>query len=138
MKVALAVDRTGAPVGVLTAAATVAEVDLAGDTLGAIPEGVEPPDMAPVIADKGYDSDPLREGLAAEGYRLIAPHRKNRKRPATNDGRRLRRYKRRYIVERSNSWLHSFRRAVTRFEYYSYRFDGFVYLACASIAVGRL
>jgi IS5 family transposase len=138
MKVSVAVDRTGVPVGVLTAAANVADAHLAADTLGAIPEGVEPAAGTPVIADKGYDSDPLREELAAEGYRLIAPHRKNRTRPATNDGRRLRRYKRRYIVERSNSWLHSFRRAITRFEYYSYLFDGFVYLACAFIAVGRL
>ena len=138
MKVSVAVDRTGVPVGVLTAAANAADVTLAADTLGSIPEGVEPPAGTPVIADRGYDSDPLRAELAAEGYRLIAPHRKNRRKPATNDGRRLRRYKRRYIVERSNSWLHSFRRAMTRYEYYSYLFDGFVYLACAFIAIGRL
>ena len=138
MKVSVVVDRGGVPVGVLTAAANVADVDLAADTLGAIPDGVEPPPMAPVVADKGYDSDPLRDELAAEGYRLIAPHRKNRTRPATTDGRRLRRYKRRYIVERTNSWLHNFRRAITRFEYYSSLFDGFVYLACAFIAASRL
>src|SRR5262245_14517807 len=71
MKVSMAVDRTGVPVGVLTAAANVADVGLAADTLGSIPEGVEPPAGTPVIADKGYDSDPLRAELAAEGYRLI-------------------------------------------------------------------
>ncbi len=40
------------------------------------------------------------------GLRLPAPHRKNRKRPGRNDGRRMRRYK----VERTFGWLHSYRR----------------------------
>ena len=31
---------------------------------------------------------------------MVAPHKKNRKRAATQDGRRLRRYKRRFKVER--------------------------------------
>jgi Transposase DDE domain len=95
MKVSVAVDRTGVPVGVLTAAANVADAHQAGDTLGAIPDGVEPVAGTPVIADKGYDSDPLRAELAADGCRLIAPHRKNRTRPATTDGRRLRRCRQR-------------------------------------------
>jgi transposase len=55
----------------------------------------------------------------------------------TNDGRRLHRYKRRWIVERSIAWLHSFRRLTTRYEYHSYIFDGFVHLACALMAVSR-
>ena len=35
-----------------------------------------------VIADKGYDSDVLRERLARRGIELIAPHRSSRKKPA--------------------------------------------------------
>jgi len=42
-----------------------------------------------VIADKAYDSDALRERLARRGIELIAPHRSNRKKPATQDGRAL-------------------------------------------------
>jgi hypothetical protein len=34
-----------------------------------------------VIADRAYDSDPLREPLAAAGFVLVAPQRKGRKRP---------------------------------------------------------
>jgi IS5 family transposase len=56
-----------------------------------------------VIADKAYDIDPLRERLARRAFELIAPHRANRKKPATQDGRALRRYRRRWIFERTNA-----------------------------------
>jgi hypothetical protein len=47
---------------------------------------------------------------------MIAPHKSNRVKPATQDGRALRRYCRRWKVERSNAWLQNFRRIATRFE----------------------
>jgi hypothetical protein len=54
-----------------------------------------------VIGDKAYDSDPLDERLAIEyGVELISPHKFNRQRSRTQDGRSLRRYKRRWKVER--------------------------------------
>ena len=53
-----------------------------------------------LIVDKAYDSDPLDEELREEGVEMAAPHRKNRKRRMTQDGRRLRRYQRRWLVER--------------------------------------
>src|SRR5579864_6418937 len=40
-----------------------------------------------VIADRGYDSDPLRDRLASRGIQLIVPHRSNRRIPPTQDGR---------------------------------------------------
>jgi hypothetical protein len=46
-----------------------------------------------VIADKAYDSDPLRKRLRQRGIELICPHKKNHVRPATQDGRALRWYK---------------------------------------------
>ncbi len=103
-----------------------------------IPTAAPVPPGVPVIADRASDSDPLREQLAGEGFTLVAPHRKNRRRPRTADGRRLRRYKRRWIVERTFAWLHSYRRVVTRFEKDINRYDGFVHLACAFIALNRL
>src|SRR4029077_4816697 len=87
---------------------------------------------------RAYDSDPLREDLAADGFTLVAPHRKGRKRPPTSDGRRLRRDKRRWIVERTFAWVHSYRRVVTRFERRADLYDGFVHLACAFITLNRL
>lgn len=49
-----------------------------------------------LIADRAYDSEPLREQLAARGIELVAPHRGNRRKPRTQDGRAARRYRRRW------------------------------------------
>ena len=92
----------------------------------------------PVLADKAYDCDWLRDQLAAQGFCLIARHRSNRVKDPTSDGRRERRLCRRWKVERSNSWLHSYRRAITRFEKSVNRYEGFVTLACAFMALGKL
>ena len=40
-----------------------------------------------LIGDKAYDSDGLNEDLKVQGIELIAPHRQNRKKPTTQDGR---------------------------------------------------
>lgn len=136
MKIELAIDKNGTPLAAIPAAANVSEVDLAEPVLEDIT--VELPDSVPVIADKGYDSDPLRERLATEGFELINPHRENRVKPPTVDGRKLRRYRRRWLIERTNAWLQNFRRIVTRWEYHSFIYSGFVQLACAFIALGRL
>jgi transposase len=137
MKVGMAVERHGVPVGVLTDAANVGEPDLGERVLDRIPVEVEVPADVPVVADRGFDSDTLRDDLAGMGFRLLAPHRKNRKRPSRNDGRRMRRYKRRYVVERTFGWLHSYRRLLVRHEYYAFIYDGFLHLACALIAISR-
>lgn len=137
MKIGMAVDRHGVPVGVLTDAASVGEADLGGRVLDRIPPEIDLPAGVPVVADRGFDSDGLRDELAEAGFRLLAPHRKNRKRPSRNDGRRMRRYRRRYVVERTFGWLHSYRRLLVRHEYYAFVYDGFLHLACALIAIGR-
>ena len=68
-----------------------------------------------MIGDKAYDSDELAEELAEDGIELIAPHRKNRKpENVTQDGRPLRRYKRRWTVERTIGWIQHFRRLCIR------------------------
>lgn len=69
-----------------------------------------------LIADRAYDSDPLRRQLQARGIELICPHRKNRRKAPTQDGRALRRYRRRWKVERTFAWLGNFRRLVVRYE----------------------
>jgi transposase len=137
MKLEVVIDGRGVPLAVVPAAADVAEVDLAEPALADLPAGVAVPAGVPVVADKGYDSDPLRERLAAAGFTLVSPHRANRTKPPTADGRRLRRYKRRWLVERTNAWLQNFRRVAVRWERYSYVYHGFVQLACALIALSR-
>lgn len=137
MKVGLAVERHGVPVGVPSDAANVGEPDLGQRVLEQMPPEVGVPAGVPVVADRGFDSDGLRDEPAGAGFELLAPHRKNRTRPPRDDGRKMRRYKRRYVVERTFAWMHSYRRLLVRHEYYSFIYDGFLHLACALIAIGQ-
>ena len=68
---------------------------------------------------------------------MIAPHRGNRKN-TTQDGRALRRYRRRWKVERLFAWLHNFRRLIVRYEYRPENFLGMVHLAVVLIFLRRL
>src|ERR1035437_2862763 len=72
----------------------------------------------------------------ASGIDLIAPNRGRRRK--TQDGRQLRRYKRRWKVERLFAWMHNFRRLVTRWEYHIENFLGFVHLACLHMLLRHL
>jgi transposase len=88
-----------------------------------------------VIADKAYDSDKLDQRLLKKGVRLVAPNikRKGRRRSPPEDGRRLRRYRRRWKIERLFAWLQNFRRLVIRYERHAANFLGFLHLGCALI-----
>jgi len=138
------VDGRGLPLGEYLHSASPAEVRLAETTLAAIRVGrthrAGRPRQKParVIADKAYDSDALRERLARRGIELIAPHRSNRKKPATQDGRRLRRYKRRWIIERTNAWLGNFRRLVVRYDRSVTIYRAFFHIACFMIVLRRV
>ena len=114
-------DGQGVPLGVELASASPHEVTLIEPLLAQISvprNGAgRPRSRFPrLIYDRAADSDPLRDRLAKRGIDLICPHRKNRKKPKRQDGRKLRRYKRRYRIERTIGWLSSFRRLVTRYE----------------------
>ena len=115
-KIELVVDATAIPIGIATDSASISETMLGPAALAAISSRISIPRGTPVITDRAYVSDKLRDQVKALGFRLLLPHRKNRKAAKTNDGRRMRRYRRRWLVERTFAWLHSYRRAVTRFE----------------------
>ena len=123
-------DRAGLPVSVCIASASPHETTLVQDVLDRRFLAEKPQRL---IGDKAYDSDPLDALLAAQGIALIAPHRRNRKREATQDGRVLRRYKRRWKVERLFAWLQQFRRLVVRYEWHDANFLAMVHLACIKI-----
>jgi transposase len=123
----------GLPLAVSVASASPHEVKLIEPTL----EKQflrEPPER--LIGDGAYDSDPLDVQLAERGIELIAPHRQNRRQPATQDGRPLRRYCRRWKIERLWAWLQNYRRIQTRYEYYPENYLGFVLLGCIQILLG--
>lgn len=91
-----------------------------------------------LIYDKACDSDALRQRLAKRGIDLICPHRKNRVKPPMQDGRKLRRYKRRWKVERTFAWLGNFRRLVVRWERNITMYRAFFHVACLLITLRQL
>jgi transposase len=129
-KIMVVADRAGLPLAVHVDSAAPHEVTLVKPTLAACFVDDQPERL---IGDKAYDSDPLDEQLADDGIDLIAPHRRNRTKPKTQDGRPLRRYKRRWKVERLIAWLQNFRRIIVRYEYYPENYEGFVQLGCLVI-----
>ena len=128
-------DASGLPLAVHAASASPHEVTLVEATLAASFAGEEPERL---IGDRAYDSDPLDAVLGERGIEMIAPHRRNRKKTKTQDGRKLRRYKRRWKVERLFAWLHNFRRLVTRYERRVGNYLGFVHLGCIVILLRYL
>ena len=142
-KFMVVVDGEGVPIGVSVHSASPAEITLIEETLSTIrvPRGGPGrPRSRPerLIADKAYDSDPFRERLLRRGIELIAPHRSNRRRPKTQDGRALRRYRRRWKVERSFAWLQNYRRLVVRWERQAKMYLAFIHVACILLTLRAL
>ena len=123
-------DASGLPVAVHTTSASPAEVTLVAATLETRFLAQAPQRL---IGDKAYDSDPLDAILAEQNVEMIAPHRRGRTKPKTQDGRVLRRYRRRWKVERLFAWLQNFRRILTRHERKAENYLGFVHLGCIKI-----
>jgi transposase len=128
-------DRHGLPLAISVGSASPHEITLVESTLDNTFTSELPPRL---IGDKAYDSDPLDERLEKERHvELIAPNCKNKK-VHSQDGRPLRRYRRRWKVERLFAWLQNFRRLVVRYEYYPENFLGMVQLACIVILLRYL
>jgi IS4 transposase len=65
-------------------------------------------------------------------------HRWNRNKPRTQDGRALRRYRRRWKVERTFAWLGNFRRLVVRYDRSIMIYEAFLHIACFMIVLRRV
>jgi transposase len=136
VKIMVLVDARGLPVAVDTAAANRAENHLVQQLI----DFMLPQDTpSRIVGDKAYDSDALDAELAEKGIELISPHRRNR-RPArkTQDGRPLRRYKRRWTVERTISWFQHFRRLCIRWERSTVLFQGLLHFTCALLLIKKV
>jgi len=136
VKILAIVDRHGLPLSLDTHAANHHEVTLVQLSFDFYMLEAKPEFL---IGDRAYDSDPLDAALAGEhGVKLISPHRKNRKKPKTQDGRQLRRHARRWLVERFFAWMQWKRRLLTRREYDAENFLGFVQLAAMTVLLRRI
>jgi transposase len=135
------VDGQGLPLGVRLESSSPGEAHLAEATLAEVrvPRAKGRPRQKPkrIIADKTYDSDPLCERLGKRGIELIVPYRQNSRHRRHEDGRKLRRYRRRWIVERTNAWLGQFRRQLVRHKHFLLTYRAFFYLACLWITLWR-
>lgn len=134
-KVMTMVDREGIPLSLAVYSASPAEVRLIEPllthrVLARLPKRL--------VYDLAADSDPLRQRLKERGIELICPHRKNRTKPPTQDGRKLKAYKRRWPVERTNAWLQHYRRILVRHEYRSENYLAFAQLACLLLTLRKL
>ncbi|MCK9407823.1 MAG: IS5 family transposase [Bacteroidetes bacterium] len=118
-------DGAGLPIAIHATSASPHEVTLVEDTLSRRITCATP---QRIIGDLAYDSDPLDQRLARRRIELIAPHKINRVKPATQDGRPLRCYRRRWKIERLFSWLQNFRRIATRNEFHLPNYLAFVEL----------
>lgn len=134
-KIMAVADRSGLPVAICIESASPHEVTLVDRLLERrflrkLPERL--------VGDMAYDSDALDWRLAQRRIEMISPHRSNRRRPATQDGRSLRRYKRRWRVERLFAWLQNYRRILVRYEYHAENYLGFILLGCSLILLRHL
>jgi len=128
-------DGAGLPIAACIASASPHEVTLVEETIDA---GFLAHAPERLIGDRAYDSNGLDDRLRQErGIELIAPHLKTRKHK-TQDGRPLRRYRRRWKIERLFAWLQNFRRLITRHERHAENFLGFLQLGCICILLRHL
>jgi transposase len=127
-------DRAGLPLAIHVASASPHEVTLVHDTLKERILRLRP---IRLIGDRAYDSDKLDAQLAKHRIEMIAPHRDGRRKRPTQDGRPLRRYRRRWKIERLFAWLQNFRRILVRHDRYIENFLAFIHLGCIIILLRR-
>lgn len=110
------VDGRGTPIGLHVESASPAEVKLLEITLDSLDIPGKQVQPQRLIADRGYDSNKARQLIEDKGMLPIIPARGNNTRATHQDGRYLRRYRNRWIIERTNAWIQNFRRLVVRYE----------------------
>lgn len=127
----------GVPIGVAVAGANRNDFKLVRETLASIPVA-RPPVVTRqpqgLCLDKGYDYDEVRELVAEFGY---TAHIRSRGEEARQLRRNVRFQARRWVVERTHSWLNRFRRILIRWEKKADNYLALLHLACAMITYQR-
>lgn len=109
-------DRRGVPLGVEVSGANTHDIKLLNATFDSMP--IKRPQPTPrrlqhVCLDKGYDSKDVRLFLKRRHYR---PHVKSRGQEESLRKKNKRFKARRWVVERTHSWINRFRRLLIRWE----------------------
>jgi transposase len=124
-KIMALVDKDSRPIAAIATSAQPHEITLLDKTLEDIPQSLS---VKKIVGDKAYDSDKHDKKLATKGIELIAPHKKNRTAPKTQDGRKLKAYKKRWVVERFFAWMKPARRLLNRFDRKLAVFQAFLHI----------
>jgi transposase len=90
----------------------------------------EGPEVKVLLADRGYDSDHIRETLEAKGAATVIPTRRNRKIQIPVDGHI---YALRNRIERCFNKLKNSRRMATRYDKTTASYLGFVQIAAIRV-----
>lgn len=130
-------DGKSTPLGIHVDSASPAEVKLVWKTFAGMPKKFKRKPKR-LIADRAYDSNALRKELKEQKIEPIIPARKTSRRATDQDGRKMKRYRNRWKIERTIAWIQNFRRIVTRYEQRADLYEGFVHLACTMITLRRL
>ncbi|EBL5661090.1 IS5 family transposase [Salmonella enterica subsp. enterica serovar Enteritidis] len=124
-KIHLCVDSHGNPLDFKVTGGNVHDSQVANDLIEVIQEAQY------FIADKGYDSQEIRDKAIEHGMKAIIPKRKNAKQPNPDFDSYL--YKLRHLVENAFARLKQFRGIATRYEKLARNFKSMLYLACSII-----
>nr|WP_159768140.1 IS5-like element IS1301 family transposase [Enhydrobacter sp. 8BJ] len=124
-KIHLCVDSHGNPLDFKVTGGNVHDSQVANDLIEVIQEAQY------FIADKGYDSQEIRDKAIEHGMKAIIPKRKNAKQPNPDFDSYL--YKLCHLVENAFARLKQFRSIATRYEKLARNFKSMLYLACSII-----
>lgn len=143
----LIVDGAGTPIGFHLDSAGKAEVRLAEETLCSVrvrrqSRGRPRTRPALLTADRAYDSRAFRQYLRGRGIRACIPPRRRPTGWKRKRGRSIaicrQEYGRRWVVERTFTWLGAFRRLLTRWEYHARIYRAFFVLALVLLCFRKL
>ena len=128
-------DGHGIPIAIVIDGANRHDMKLAEATLESqriIPDDCPEDERRHLCLDKGYDYAEIHELVKAWGYVGHIPPRDESKRIIDD----IPNYQaRRWVVERTHSWMNRFRRLLIRWEKRSENYLGMLHLACACIAI---
>lgn len=141
VKISTLSEGSGIPIAVVVTKGNIVDITLADNTVDSIRISHSSIKGSILNGDKGYDCLDFRKSASKANLVPNIP-----KRQCTNVRDKDIFYylylptvgKKRYIIERTNAWLKSFKRLRFRFDYTATSFEAFLYLAIIVICVRRL
>ncbi len=128
-------EASGVPVGLAVEGANRNDMKMVRETVESIPVArPEPTSEQPqgMCLDKGYDYDEVRQTLHEFGF---TAHIRSRGEEAQAIKREASFKARRWVVERTHSWMNRFRRILIRWDKRAANYIGFLHFACALVAL---